>query len=127
MSETIAPILGGIATVLFVISQAPMLIKAARTKDLASYSGTNLIIANIGNVAQAGYVVTLPAGPVWALHAFNTFSSACMLFWWLRHRRDGAQSPVPSGRPTGLSTDSDHGGLPAARLKAHPLAVGIEP
>jgi len=90
-----APALGVFATVLFVLSQAPMLIKAARTKDLASYSGSNLVIANIGNVAQTGYVVTLPAGPVWALHAFNMASSGCMLFWWLRHARRGRRVSTP--------------------------------
>ena len=89
MPEHIAPALGTIATVLFVVSQAPMLIKAARTKDLASYSGTNLVIANVGNIAQSGYVITLPAGPVWALHAFNTLASGCMLYWWLRYRNRG--------------------------------------
>lgn len=85
----IAPMLGVVATVLFVISQAPMLVKAARTRDLDSYSGSNLVIANIGNVAQSGYIITLPMGPVWALHGFNTIASGCMLYWWLRYSRRG--------------------------------------
>lgn len=104
--ETIGPILGTIATVLFVVSQAPMLIKAARTRDLASYSGANLVIANVGNLAQTGYVATLPAGPVWALHAFNTLASGCMAYWWLRHRND-ARHAVPSGPDHRSSTSSE--------------------
>lgn len=97
MDSATAATLGAFATVLFVASQAPMLIKAARTKDLASYSGLNLVIANLGNVAQGVYVLTLPPGPIWALHAFNTLTSGCMLYWWLRHRKH----PRPSmDRPT---------------------------
>ncbi len=107
----IAPMLGVFATVLFVLSQAPMLLKAARTKDLNSYSGSNLVIANIGNVAQSAYILTLPAGPVWALHAFNTLSSACMLFWWLRHSHRGKQalSRIGSRERRGIPMPATHG------------------
>lgn len=42
---TIATSAGVVATALFVTSALPMLVKAARTKNLASYSGGNLLIA----------------------------------------------------------------------------------
>ena len=40
-----------------------MLIKAARTKELASYSRGNLVLANVGNAVHSIYVLQLPAGP----------------------------------------------------------------
>lgn len=71
MWPQIAVTAGAVATALFVLSTLPMLTKAARTKDLSSYSGGNLIIANAGNAFQVLYVLTLPPGPVWALHALT--------------------------------------------------------
>lgn len=81
----IGAIAGTVATLLFVGSALPMLVRAHRTRDLSSYSPANLIIANVGNLAQTLYVVTLPPGPVWAMHAFNLVVSGLMLGWWLRH------------------------------------------
>lgn len=81
----IGAIAGTVATLLFVGSALPMLIRARRTRDLSSYSPANLIIANVGNLAQTIYVITLPVGPVWLMHAFNVVVSGLMLLWWLRH------------------------------------------
>ena len=95
-------VLAGVAaTALFVLSALPMLTKAARTKDLASYSGTNLLIANLGNAAQTAYIATLPPGPVWVLHGFNTLASALMLTWWIRaacasNKAQTAAARIPS-------------------------------
>lgn len=75
---------GTLSTTLFVISYLPMLIKAARTRDLSSYSAGNLVVANVGNVVHSVYVFSLPAGPLWLLHGFYVVSSALMLFWWWR-------------------------------------------
>lgn len=86
MPPTITGFAGALATALFVISTLPMLIKAARTKDLASYSGSNLLIANIGNVAHAIYLTSITSLPIWALHLFNTTVSAAMLILWICHR-----------------------------------------
>lgn len=93
MWAQIAVTAGVVSTALFVLSTLPMLLKAARTKDLSSYSGSNLVIANTGNAVQMLYVITLPPGPVWALHGFNTAASALMLTWWMRHR--GRTLPQP--------------------------------
>ena len=85
---------GSAATAIFVIGQLPMLIKAARTKDLSSYSFANIGLANVGNALYTAYVVSVPIGPLWALHGFNLFTSGLMLFWYLRYgRRSRAAGP----------------------------------
>ena len=94
----IGAIAGTVATLMFVGSALPMLIRAHRTRDLSSYSPANLIIANIGNLAQTLYVLTVPPGPLWALHGFNVIASGLMLQWWLRHHG-------PGRRPTNQSTE----------------------
>ena len=53
---------GTVSTALFVTSYLPMLLKAARTRDLNSYSVGNLTVANAGNLVHTIYVVSLPAG-----------------------------------------------------------------
>lgn len=86
-----------VATFMYVAASLPMLVKASRTKDLHSYSGANLMIANTGNVTQSVYVLALPPGPVWLLHGFNTAASALMLWWWLQARRSPRRpSPTPA-------------------------------
>jgi hypothetical protein len=99
MTSTSLPVLAGIAsTVIFASSTLPMLTKALRTRDLASYSLGNLVLANVGNVVYAVYVLSLPVGPVWFLHAFNQASTALMLAWFLRYARPGISSEPELGR-----------------------------
>jgi uncharacterized protein with PQ loop repeat len=78
---------GAIATLVFAASVLPMLSKAARTKDLRSYSRSNLVLANVGNLIYSLYVFHLPPGPIWLLHSFYAGTSALMLFWSLRYAR----------------------------------------
>ncbi len=85
MNTNIAVIAGSLSTSIFVASQLPMLVKAARTKDLRSYSLGQIVLANVGNLIHAFYVVHLPAGPVWLLHGFYLVSTALMLIWYLRY------------------------------------------
>jgi uncharacterized protein with PQ loop repeat len=90
------PIIAGtISTIIFAISNLPMLVKAFRTKDLRSYSFGNIALANTGNVVHSLYVYSLPAGPIWLLHGFYLVTTAMMLFWYLRYerRRDRAFPP----------------------------------
>jgi len=85
------------STILFASSALPMVIKAIRTRDLASYSPVNLVLANVGNAVQCIYVVHLPPGPIWILHGFYVVTSALMLLWWLRFhtlRRDVEGRPA---------------------------------
>lgn len=91
------PVLAGtLSTVLFTAGMLPMLVKAARTRDLASYSLGNLVFSNVANAVHCVYVFNLPAGPIWVLHLAYVLASALMLAWWLRYRETAAD-----GRNTG--------------------------
>jgi hypothetical protein len=87
MTASLSVLAGSVSTAVFVASALPMLVKAARTKDLGSYSVGNLVLANLGNLVHAVYVFSLPAGPIWALHSFYLMSSFAMLVMWLNYRR----------------------------------------
>ncbi|MDQ0577643.1 hypothetical protein [Agromyces albus] len=91
----LAVIAGILSTGLFAMSYLPMLVKAARTKDLSSYSLGNIAITNVGNAVHSLYVFSLPLGPIWFLHTFYLVASALMLIWFLRYRRAWER-----GRPT---------------------------
>jgi hypothetical protein len=62
-----------------------MLVKAARTKDLGSYSLANILLANVANVVHSVYVFSLPPGPIWVLHSFYIVAMVLMLFWYVRY------------------------------------------
>ena len=82
------PVVAGmISTVLFAISTLPMLHKAARTRDLRSYSGGNIAMSNVGNAVHSVYVFSLPVGPIWILHCFYIVAAGLMLLWYLRYGR----------------------------------------
>lgn len=89
----VALLAGTVSTVLFASSALPMVLKAIRTRDLASYSLANLVLANVGNAVHCIYVVHLPVGPIWALHGFYVVTTALMLLWCLRYR----VTPRPHG------------------------------
>ncbi len=84
MNTSLPVIAGTVSSAIFVVSVLPMLVKAWRTKDLASYSPANLVLANFGNVIHSVYVFSLPAGPIWILHSFYLVSSALMLIWYVQ-------------------------------------------
>jgi hypothetical protein len=90
MDTSIPVLAGAVSTVIFACSTLPMLVKAARTKDLSSYSLGNIVLSNLGNLIHSLYVFHLPAGPIWALHAFYLLSTALMLVWYLRY----TESPI---------------------------------
>lgn len=104
---------GMVSTALFVTSYLPMLVKAARTRDLSSYSVGNLAVANVGNLVHTIYVVSLPVGPIWVLHGFYLGSTALMMCWWLRYREttDTKWEQSPSD------------GVDARRLVGHEVAI----
>ena len=86
MMETALPVIAGaISTTIFVGSYLPMLVKAARTRDLRSYSLGQIVLSNVGNAIHSIYVLHLPFGPVWLLHGFYLVSTALMLIWYLRY------------------------------------------
>ncbi len=92
------PVIAGIvSTIIFAASTFPMLAKAYRTRDLSSYSLGNILLANVGNAVHSVYVLSLPPGPLWVLHAFYVTSTALMLTWFLRYRiAAGARTAAPA-------------------------------
>ena len=99
MTTSLSVLAGSVSTAVFVASALPMLVKAARTKDLGSYSVGNILLANLGNVLYAVYVFSLPVGPIWALHSFYMVSSFAMLVMWLSYRRRLRRGSWRSVRP----------------------------
>ncbi|WP_199775255.1 hypothetical protein [Arthrobacter sp. PGP41] len=106
---------GTLSTVLFALGMVPMLVRAARTKDLASYSLGNLLLTNAANAVHSVYVFSLPAGPIWALHLAYVVASALMLAWWLRYRDAGR-----TGRMQGSRTGRLRNGIPISTAGAQP-------
>lgn len=94
-----------------------MLVKAARTRDLASYSPGNLVLSNVANAVHSIYVFNLPAGPIWALHIAYILASALMLAWWLRYREAGHQG---TGVEAAERLDGSAAGIPAHPQGAQP-------
>ncbi len=85
----LSTIAGMISTVLFVSGTVPMLHKAWTTRDLGSYSLTNLVLSTVGNAIYWIYVASLPLGPIWLRHGVYTISTVTMLVWYLRQRHTG--------------------------------------
>ena len=100
---------GGVSTVLFAASTLPMLIKAGRTRDLRSYSLSNIVLSNVGNAVHSIYVFNLPAGPIWVLHTFYLASTGLMLAWYLRFAlgRRSRTTPADGLGPSDRVSPSD--------------------
>ena len=86
--KTLPVIAGTVSTIIFAASQFPMLIKAAKTKDLHSYSFETMLLCNVGNILHWLYISALPFGPIWFLHSFSTVTTAMMLIWYVRYRSE---------------------------------------
>ena len=85
METDLPTIAGFVSTGLFAVGTLPMLAKAFRTHNLASYSLGNILLSNVGNVIYSLYVFQLPPGPVWFLHGYNFVSTALMMVWYLKY------------------------------------------
>jgi len=97
-----APLIAGsVSTVIFATSYMPMLVKAVRTKDLSSYSPTQLVLTNFGNVLYSAYVFSLPLGPIWALHSFYLVTTALMLARYFRYRPRQTVANIDGGDASG--------------------------
>lgn len=110
----LALVAGAVSTTLFAGANLPMLAKALRTHDLASYSLSHLLIGNAGNLVHTVYVVSLPMGPIWILHGFYVVSMGIMLVLCLRARGRSTTAAV-RGRTL------DHGRTGGARRGRTPL------
>lgn len=88
MDNTWIPVVSGtIASTLFMSGSLPMLWKAKTTRNLSSYSLLQISLSNTGNLINWLYVISLPVGPIWLLHFFNTIVAGLMLVWYLRYER----------------------------------------
>jgi uncharacterized protein with PQ loop repeat len=85
--QTVQLIAGSFSSLLFITANFPMLVKAYRTRDLHSYSLSNLLLINVGNVLYWAYVSQFSLGPIWFLHSFYTITSIIMLVWYFRYER----------------------------------------
>lgn len=84
--EDIQIVAGIVSTLMFVSSNLPMLWKAFTTKNFTSYSLGHISLSNAGNLIYWLYLFTLPVGPVWFLHGFNTLVTGLMLVGYLRYQ-----------------------------------------
>lgn len=84
-------IAGTVSTVVFAVSNLPMLRKALRTRDVSSYSLSSIAMINAANAVYSLYVFSLPFGPIWGLHTFYLVSCAIMLVLCLGQRRSAAR------------------------------------
>ncbi|MDT8307393.1 MAG: hypothetical protein RRC07_15790 [Anaerolineae bacterium] len=85
MGTNLPTIAGFISTALFALGTLPMLTKAFRTKNMASYSLGNILLSNVGNIIYSLYVFSLPLGPIWFLHSYYLLTTALMLLWYVRY------------------------------------------
>ena len=94
--QTLQIVAGSVSSFFFITSNLPMLLKAFRTKNLHSYSLTNLVLNNIGNIIYWLYISSLPIGPIWFMHTFYTLTTALMLLGYIRyaHANSGWRVPV---------------------------------
>ena len=95
------PILAGtISTVVFAVSNLPMLRKALRTRDVSSYSLWSMWMINAANVVYSLYVFSLPFGPIWALHTFYLVSCGIMLVLCVQARGASRRAEQSGGTPS---------------------------
>jgi len=83
--QTFQIIAGSISSFLFISGNVPMLVKAFKTRNLHSYSLSNIVLMNAGNLVYWLYISNLPLGPIWVLHTFYTAAEVLMLVWYLRY------------------------------------------
>ncbi len=109
---------GTIATLVFAISNLPMLRKALRTRDVSSYSLLSLAMINGANAVYSLYVFTLPFGPIWGLHTFYVVSCAIMLALCLRQRGVSATTRDHARRASASVGDTPATDASARRVDA---------
>lgn len=99
--DTSLPVIAGAAsTIIVVLGALPMLSRAFRSRDLASYSLGHMLMMNVGNAICAVSVFSLPPGPIWALHTFWLIATWLILAWYICYPagdpRDTANPPLPA-------------------------------
>jgi uncharacterized protein with PQ loop repeat len=84
-TQMVQMLAGSISSLLFVTGNVPMLAKAFKTKNMRSYSLSNLVMVNVGNLLYWVYISSLPFGPIWLLHSFYTVTMVLLLLGYLRY------------------------------------------
>ncbi len=84
--ENLPVLAGSFSSLIFMLGNVSMLIKAWQTRDVRSYSLAQIGLNNIGNAVHWLYISSLPFGPIWFLHACFTLSAGIMLIWCLMYR-----------------------------------------
>lgn len=84
-NQTVHILAGSISSLFFISSNLPMLVKAFKTKNLRSYSFSQILLNNLGNVIYWFYISSLPLGPIWVMHSFYTVTSILMLLGYIRY------------------------------------------
>ena len=90
---------GSISSLLFATSVFPMLMKVFKTHDMRSYSFSNIVITNVANAVHWLYIVSLPPGPIWLLHAFYTVAALLLLLTYMCFARSSCVVVHLPGRP----------------------------
>ena len=111
VSDMDIPLIAGtVSTVVFAVSNLPMLRKALRTRDVSSYSLQSMAMINAANAVYSLYVFSLPIGPIWALHTFYLVSCAIMLVLCVGQRRAAARGRrdgrLPAEHPSAYDVTS---------------------
>ena len=110
-----ATIAGAASTLMFAGSTLPMVVRAARTRDLSSYSRSHLFMTNAGNAVHTLYIASLPPGPVWLLHCMYSGVAVFMLAAhrrWARPARLRVRVSSPRGRTAFDHTTRQKGSIP---------------
>ena len=97
-TQTVQLMAGSISSLLFISSNVPMLLKAFKTKNMRSYSLSNILLNNVGNLIYWLYISSLPIGPIWVMHTFYTATSILMLAWYLRYEYPSGKQLLSKGR-----------------------------
>jgi uncharacterized protein with PQ loop repeat len=97
-TQTVQLVAGSISSFLFITSNVPMLLKAFKTKNMHSYSLSNILLNNVGNLIYWLYISSLPIGPIWVMHTFYTATSILMLAWYLRYEYASGKPVLSKGR-----------------------------
>jgi hypothetical protein len=97
--ETNPPVsAGAISPTIFALSTLPMLFTALRTKDLSSYSLSNILFANLGSIGHSLDVFSLLADPIWLRPSFYLVATSLMRSCYLRYQHHSPGRPQPGAR-----------------------------
>jgi hypothetical protein len=117
---------GVLSTIIFAASTLPMVLRAAWTRDVSSYSRSHLLMTNAGNAVHTVYVASLPPGPIWLLHCIYSCVSAFMFaahVRWSQHRAQ-REPTTSAGSAPGIDCPGSCRAAPAVNPVFRLVATG---